>query len=93
MGTDDLPERALHQGLIKLAAGFVHAVRGNALGIARNLAGARDHLALAAGSPAALESGLDVAHLIADVDDRLRRLAADPTDASVDPPKLPRSVP
>ena len=37
MGTDDLEERALHQGLIKLAAGYVHAVRHNPAGIAKNL--------------------------------------------------------
>ena len=41
MGTDDLAERALHQGLIKLAAAYVHAVRDNPTGIAKNLAGAR----------------------------------------------------
>ena len=45
MGTDDLAERALHQGLIKVAAAYVHAVRGNPAGIAKNLAGARGHLA------------------------------------------------
>ena len=32
MGTDDLEERALHQGLIKVAAAYVHAVRGNPAG-------------------------------------------------------------
>ena len=41
MGTDDLAERALLQGLIKLAAAYVHDVRGNPAGIARNLEGAR----------------------------------------------------
>ena len=41
MGTDDLAERELYQGLIKLAAAFVHGVRGNPLGIAKNLEGAR----------------------------------------------------
>ena len=41
MGTDDLAERGLHQGLIKVAAAYVHAVRGNPAGIAKNLAGAR----------------------------------------------------
>jgi DUF309 family protein family protein len=47
MGTDDLAERALHQGLIKVAAGYVHLVRGNPPGLVRNLQGARKHLALA----------------------------------------------
>ena len=45
MGTSDLAERALYQGLIKLAAGYVHAIRGNPVGMARNLEGARKHLA------------------------------------------------
>ena len=44
MGTDDLAERALLQGLIKLAAAYVHSVRGNPAGIARNLEGARNRL-------------------------------------------------
>jgi len=39
MGTSDLPERALLQGLIKVAAAYVHDVRGNPAGIARNLEG------------------------------------------------------
>ena len=58
MGTDDLPERHLHQGLIKLAAAFVHGVRGNPTGIAKNLAGAHEHLVQAVGTPAATASGL-----------------------------------
>ena len=44
MGTDDLAERALLQGLIKLAAAEVHGVRGNPAGVARNLEGALDRL-------------------------------------------------
>ena len=92
MGTDDLAERALHQGLIKLAAAFVHGVRGNPTGIAKNLAGAREHLAAAIGSPAAAESGLDVAVLLAAVDERLARLATDPSDASIEAPALPRRL-
>ncbi len=90
MGTDDLPERALHQGLIKLAAAYVHGVRGNPLGIAKNLQGARDHLAAAVGTDAETWSGLDLAALVGEIDERLARLAVDPTDASVDPPGLPR---
>ncbi len=90
MGSDDLAERELHQGLIKLAAGFVHGVRGNPLGIAKNLRGARDHLAGAVGTDAEAWSGLDLEALIAAIDERLARLAADPTDASIDPPPLPR---
>jgi predicted metal-dependent hydrolase len=90
MGTDDPGERSLHQGLIKLAAAFVHGVRGNPTGIAKNLVGARGHLAAAIGSAAAAGSGLDVAALVAAIDERLARLAADPTDASIEAPELPR---
>ena len=92
MGTDDLAERALHQGLIKLAAAFVHGIRGNPRGIAKNLAGARDHLNAAIGSAPAATSGLDLVALVGAIDDRLARLAADPTDASIDPPPLPRTA-
>jgi hypothetical protein len=92
MGTDDLSERALHQGLIKLAAAFVHGVRGNPAGIAKNLVGARDHLTTAIGSAPAATSGLDLVALVGEIDDRLARLAADPTDASIDPPVLQRTT-
>ncbi len=93
MGTDDLAERDLHQGLIKLAAAFVHGVRGNPLGIARNLVGARERLAATVGSDAARESGLDLAALLAAIDERLARLAANPSDPSIEAPVLPRSQP
>lgn len=72
MGTADPGERELHQGLIKLAAGFVHAVRGNQRGVAKNLAGARDRLATARDLDAAPD--LDLAALVADVEERLARL-------------------
>ncbi len=91
MGTDDLAERALHQGLIKLAAAFVHGVRGNPAGIAKNLAGARGHLAAAVGTPPAEASGLDLVALIGAIDVRLARLVAHPTDASIEAPALPRT--
>jgi iron complex transport system ATP-binding protein len=45
MGTDDQAERALYQGLIKLAAAGVHAVRGNPEGARRNLLGSDARLA------------------------------------------------
>jgi len=80
MGTDDLPERALHQGLIKVAAAYVHAGRGNPTGIAKNLAGARRHLTLA--EPAAAGWGVDLPALVADIDARL----AQPDLALVAPP-------
>jgi hypothetical protein len=69
MGSDDLVERALHQGLIKVAAGYVHAVRGNPAGLVKNLEGARRHLTLA--GPAAQAWGVDLPTLLADLDARL----------------------
>ena len=92
MGTDDAAERALHQGLIKLAAAFVHGVRGNPTGIAKNLVGSRDHLTAAIGSVPAAISGLDLVALVGEIEDRLARLASDPTDAAIDPPALPRTT-
>jgi predicted metal-dependent hydrolase len=91
MGTAEPAERDLLQGLIKLAAAFVHGVRGNPLGIARNLTGARERLADALDSPAAAASGIDMAALVAAIDDRLARLARDPDDATVDAPTLRRT--
>ena len=90
MGTDDIAERDLYQGLIKLAAAFVHGVRGNPAGIAKNLTGARERLVAAAGTDAERASGLDVGALIGAIDDRLARLASNPSDAAVDPPQLTR---
>jgi predicted metal-dependent hydrolase len=84
MGSDDLEERALHQGLIKLAAAYVHAVRRNPAGIAKNLTGARLHLA-AAGSAADAWS-VDVTSLRAAIDARL----ADPALAAI-PPEIRRN--
>jgi predicted metal-dependent hydrolase len=77
MGTDDLGERALYQGLIKLAAAFVHDVRGNPTGVTRNLEGARPRLVEA--RDAGVDEGLDLPDLIAAIDDRLARLAASET--------------
>ena len=86
MGTADLGERELYQGLIKVAAAFVHGVRGNPPGIARNLEGARSRLVAA--RDAGFDGGLDLDDLIAAVDDRLARLAAGETEIS--PPVLRR---
>lgn len=86
MGTDDPSERALHQGLIKLAAGFVHAVRGNPRGLAKNLDGSRRHLADA--GPAAAAYGVDLARLRADIDAILA--APDPGSR---PPAIRRTTP
>jgi predicted metal-dependent hydrolase len=75
MGTTDSGERNLYQGLIKIAAAHVHRERGNPLGIQKNLAGARERLsdALAGGAD---ERGFDIRGLMAQIDDRLERLAA-----------------
>jgi hypothetical protein len=94
MGTDVPADRALLQGLIKLAAAYVHGVRGNPTGIARNLEGARSRLVeaiedrLAAGLP---DSWLDVGALVEAIDVRLADLAANPTGPTLGPPDLPRS--
>ena len=73
MGTSDLAERALYQGLIKLAAGYVHAVRGNPIGMARNLEGARRHLAtsMQLDPDRGSRAGVDLPGLVAEVDARL----------------------
>jgi len=66
MGASDPAERALHSGLIKVAAAFVHAVRGNAAGVTKNLEGARTRLRN--GLPAGPAFGIDVAAVLAQVD-------------------------
>jgi hypothetical protein len=73
MGTSDLAERALYQGLIKLAAGYVHAVRGNPIGLARNLTGARAHLETSQQLDAEISrgAGIDLTLLLVRIDARL----------------------
>jgi DUF309 family protein family protein len=94
MGTDDPLERDLHQGLIKLAAGYVHAVRGNPEGMLKNLRGARERLEVVAlaGAPriGSLPGRglLDVAALVTAIDERLRDLARTASVGEIDPPKL-----
>jgi uncharacterized protein len=92
MGTDDIAERELYQGLIKLAAGYVHAVRGNPLGLAKNLRGARERLA-AAREAEATTGDVDLDALLNSIDDRLARLSADPADGTIDPPTPRRTTP
>ena len=89
MGTADPAERNLHQGLIKLAAAFVHAVRGNALGMAKNLRGARERLADALVDDVE-DRGLDLPAILRDVDLRLAELASSPTPLRVDQVPLHR---
>jgi uncharacterized protein len=70
MGTADVAERDLIQGLIKVAAADVHAVRGNPAGVRRNLEGARDRLRSgAAGSITGVE--IDVEGLLRSIEARL----------------------
>jgi predicted metal-dependent hydrolase len=82
MATTDTGERELLGGLIKVAAAFVHASRGNPAGARTNLRGARERLAGAAAS--GRDGGLDLEGLLVAIDDRLARLAATPesTDAT-----------
>jgi uncharacterized protein len=73
MGSADPEERSLIQGLIKVAAADVHAVRGNPPGVRRNLEGARDRLRSGAdGTISGVE--LDVAALLTDIEGRLEAL-------------------
>jgi len=73
MGSDDLAERELIQGVIKLAAAFVHGARSNPAGIEKNLRGARERIAngLAAGPTL----GIDAAALLEAIDAWLREPA------------------
>jgi hypothetical protein len=91
MGAANPHERDLHQGLIKLAAAYVHAVRGNPLGMAKNLTGARDRLR-GVGSPTGLEvgAGVDVSNLLDEIE---RRLVATPDPLTGDPPPIRRTEP
>lgn len=89
MGTDDPGERAFLQGLIKLAAAYVHDVRGNPAGIAKNLTGAQAWL-VEASLAEPRRGGLDLTVLIAQVDRRLADLAAHPTGPTLGPPVLKR---
>lgn len=66
MGASDPAERNLYQGLIKLAAAFVHDARGNPAGVEKNLRGARDRLAEAV--PAGAAAGLDVLAILREID-------------------------
>ena len=70
MGTPDLGERNVIQGLIKVAAAYVHAVRGNPAGIRRNLEGARERLRSGAGA-GVTGIDFDVAAVEREIDARL----------------------
>ncbi len=87
MGADDAVERDLYQGLIKLAAAYVHRARGNGMGLARNLAGSATVLGRVADDHR-YTLGIDVASLLADV---TRRMPAGdgPADLAFEPPTIP----
>ncbi len=91
MGTDDPGERAFLQGLIKLAAAYVHDVRGNPTGIVKNLTGARAWLLEASGDQPT-RGGIDLVRLVDDVDRRLADLVANPTGPTLEAPNLHRSA-
>lgn len=96
MGTDVPADRALLQGLIKLAAAYVHAVRGNPQGIVRNLQGARARLIEAQedARPGTLpDAWTGLPALIHAIDARLLDLAAHPDGPTLKPPILPRVLP
>ena len=66
MGASEPAERDLYQGLIKLAAAFVHRERGNPAGVRKNLVGARERLADAVG--AGVPAGIDVPAIVTEID-------------------------
>ncbi|KRT60521.1 MAG: hypothetical protein XU10_C0048G0009 [Chloroflexi bacterium CSP1-4] len=74
MGTADEAERDLYQGLIKLAAAEVHAVRGNATGVGKNLRGALQRLERA--DRGGFHGGLDLPALCGAIAARLAGLEA-----------------
>ena len=85
MGARDLAERELIQGVIKLAAAFVHGARSNPAGIEKNLRGARDRLAGARAAGVRLE--VDVPALLAAIDVRLSEPAR-ASDPAIEVPRL-----
>lgn len=92
MGTRDVAERDALQGLIKLAAAYVHAVRGNPLGVAKNLDGAAERLHRAVDAGLRRLGEIDVVALAAEVD--RRRSAVRSLDAlEVDRTRLVAALP
>ncbi len=69
MGAEDIAERELLQGLIKLAAAFVHGARSNPAGMVKNLRGARDRLT--ASGQTGERFGLDGPAMVVENDRRL----------------------
>jgi hypothetical protein len=82
MGTRDLAERELLQGLIKLAAAFVHGARSNPAGVTKNLRGARERIV--AGLAAGAVIGVDADALLGRIDGWL----AAPGGAPIEIPRI-----
>lgn len=102
MGSPDQIERDWLQGLIKVAAAYVHGTRGNPTGIGRNLEGARRLLvdARSAGWPGSIPGPVigdvgvdDIDALVEAIDRRLADLAAHPTEPTLGPPDIRRRNP
>jgi predicted metal-dependent hydrolase len=90
MGTRDLAERELIQGVIKLAAAFVHGARSNPAGVEKNLRGARDRIAN--GLDAGPLLGIDAQTLLASIDRWLAEPgASESTHAAIEIPRMPAS--
>jgi predicted metal-dependent hydrolase len=87
MGTDDIGEREVVQGLIKLAAAFVHAARGNLAGVAKNLRGARERLATPEAQAKGTDLGIDATTLAQLVADRLDEMEREPESQAERPSK------
>lgn len=86
MGAEDLAERELLQGLIKVAAAYVHASRGNPAGVEKNLRGALARIE--AGRAAGPDLHIDAATLAGDVRARLDELALGRGAASLGSPPI-----
>lgn len=87
MGTDDLPERELYQGLIKLAAAFVHRDRGNPTGMTKNLVGARRRLIAARDGGAGL-AAVELDLILTGIDRALAALEHGTAPAAIPPVAL-----
>ena len=89
MGASDVAERALYQGLIKLSAGYVHAVRGNPIGVTRNLTGARAYLetSLRLDPEISRAAAIDLPLLLTRIDARLTAVAT--IADALGPPRMP----
>jgi predicted metal-dependent hydrolase len=69
MGAEDVAQRELLQGVIKLSAAYVHGARGNPTGLAKNLRGALARIEAGAAAGPAL--GIDATALASAIRTRL----------------------